>query len=72
MAKGTYTEKKKVSNARYIDEKTDFIAAHLPRGYKDKVNELAEKAGTSKAQVLKNAIDMLYSAIMDEQPTEQE
>lgn len=67
MVKKSYTEKKKVTNQRYIDEKTDFIAAHLPRGYKDKVNKIAESAGTSKAQVLKNAIDMLYNAVCKEE-----
>ena len=66
MVKKSYTEKKKVTNQRYIDEKTDFIAAHLPRGYKDKVTKIAESAGTSKAQALKNAIDMLYNAMFDE------
>ena len=67
-----YTDGQKASKARYIAEKTDRIQAYLPVGYAAKVQELAEKAGTSKAQVLKNAIDMLYSAMMDEQPTDQE
>lgn len=49
------------ANARYIAEKTDEIRARLPRGYGEKLNKIAEKAGTSKAQVLKNAIDMIYS-----------
>lgn len=49
------------ANARYIAEKTDEIRARLPRGYGDKLNKIAEKAGTSKAQVLKKCIDMLYS-----------
>ena len=67
-----YTNGQKASKARYIAENTDRIQAYLPVGYAAKVQELAEKAGTSKAQILKNAIDMLYSAMMDEQPTEQE
>ena len=67
-----YTDGQKASKARYIAEKTDRIQAYLPVGYAAKVQELAEKAGTSKAQILKKAIDMLYSAMMDERPTEQE
>lgn len=61
-----------LQKARYIAEKTDYVAAHLPLGYKDKVNKIAEKAGTSKAQALKAAIDALYATMFDEQPTEQE
>lgn len=57
----TYTKAKKRANERYIAEKTDTIQARLPRGYGDKLNKIAEKAGTSKAQVLKKCIDMLYS-----------
>lgn len=57
----TYAERQKTAKARYIAEKTDYIAAHLPTGYKEKVNKLAEKHNTSKAQILKNAIDTLYS-----------
>ena len=60
-----YTEETKASKARYIAEKTDRIAAYLPRGYAAKVQKIAEKAGTSKAQVLKNAIDTLYIAMFD-------
>lgn len=67
-----YTDGQKASKARYIAEKTDYVAAHLPLGYKDKVNKIAEKAGTSKAQALKVAIDALYATMFDEQPTEQE
>ena len=72
MVKREYNDARKSANARYIAEKTDRIQAYLPVGYAAKVQELAEKAGTSKAQILKNAIDMLYSAMMYEQPTEQE
>lgn len=46
---------------RYKAEKTDEIRANLPKGYAEKLHKIAEKAGTSKAQVLKNSIDMLYS-----------
>ena len=67
-----YTDGQKASKARYIAEKTDRIQAYLPVGYAAKVQELAEKAGTSKAQILKKAIDALYFAMMDEQPSEQE
>lgn len=58
--------KKLATNQRYIDEKTDKIQANLPRGYADKLNKIAESAGTSKAQVLKNCIDTLYNAMFDE------
>lgn len=58
--------KKLATNQRYIDEKTDKIQANLPRGYADKLNKIAESAGTSKAQALKNAIDTLYNALFDE------
>lgn len=57
---------KLATNQRYIDEKTDKIQANLPRGYADKLNKIAESAGTSKAQALKNAIDTLYNAMFDE------
>lgn len=60
------------ASKRYIAEKTDTIQARLPRGYAAKLQTIAEKSGTSKAQVLKNAIDMMYSAVVGEQPTEQE
>lgn len=49
------------ASARYIAEKTDEVRARLPRGYGEKLHKIAEKAGISKAQVLKNAIDMIYS-----------
>lgn len=64
MGKRVYNEAKKAANARYIAEKTDRIQAYLPVGYAEKVNKIAELQGTSKAQVLKNAIDMLYSAVV--------
>lgn len=51
------------ASARYIAEKTDCVRAYLPRGYGDKLNKIAEKQGTSKAQVLKNAIDMMYTEV---------
>ena len=57
---------KLAANKRYMDEKLDRIQAYLPRGYADKLNKIAESAGTSKAQALKNAIDTLYSAMFDE------
>ena len=73
MGKRPYNDAKKAANARYIAEKTDIIKAALPRGYSEKVQAIAEKAGTSKAQALKTAIDALYATMFDEQqPTEQE
>lgn len=65
MGKRVYNEAKKAANARYIAEKTDRIQAYLPVGYAEKLNKIAEFQNTSKAQVLKNAIDMLYSAVID-------
>lgn len=66
-----YTEGQKAAKARYKAEKTVSIQAFLPPEYKEKLQTIAEKSGISKAQVLKNAIDMMYSAVADEQPTEQ-
>lgn len=60
----TYTAAKKRANERYIAEKTDGIRARLPRGYGEKLQKIADKAGTSKAQVLKNAIDMMYDKMI--------
>lgn len=65
MGKREYNDAKKQANARYIAEKTDKIQASLPRGYAEKLSKLAEKAGISKAQVLKEAIDLLYAKMMD-------
>jgi hypothetical protein len=61
MPKREYNDAKKAANARYIAEKTDLIKANLPKGYKKKLELLAVKLECSKAQVLKNAIDTLYS-----------
>lgn len=65
MGKRVYNEAKKAANARYIAEKTDRIQAYLPVGYAAKIAAIADQQGTSKAQVLKNAIDMLYSTVID-------
>ena len=65
MGKRVYNEAKKAANARYIAEKTDRIQAYLPVGYASKIAAIADQQNTSKAQVLKNAIDMLYSAVVD-------
>lgn len=61
MGKREYNDARKRANARYIAEKTDTIKAALPRGYGEKLHKIAEIQGTSKAQVLKNAIDTLYA-----------
>lgn len=60
MGKREFNDAKKRANERYIAEKTDRIQAYLPKGYGEKLNKISEKAGTSKAQVLKKAIDMIY------------
>lgn len=61
----TYAERQKEAKARYIAEKTDCIKAYLPKGYGEKLNKIAEKQGTSKAQVLKSMIDTTYSSEFD-------
>lgn len=65
MGKRVLTPARKAANSRYIAEKTETVQAHLPKGYNDKLNKIAEFQNTSKAQVLKNAIDMLYSAVIE-------
>lgn len=64
MGKRVYNEAKKAANARYIAEKTDRIQAYLPVGYAAKIAAIADRQNTSKAQVLKNAIDMYYNAVI--------
>lgn len=49
---------------RYKEEKTDEIRANLPRGYGKKLTEIAVRRGTSKARVLKDAIDFAYDEIL--------
>lgn len=66
MAKREYNDAKKAANARYIADKTDRIQAYLPRGYGERLEHIAEKAGTSKAQALKTAIDLLYDTLFDD------
>lgn len=65
MGKRPYTAARKAANSRYIAEKTETVQAHLPKGYNDKLNKIAEKQGTSKAQVLKDMIDATYSSEFD-------
>jgi hypothetical protein len=65
MGKRALTPARKAANSRYIAEKTETIQAHLPKGYNDKLNKIAEKRGCSKAQVLKNMIDTTYSSEFD-------
>ena len=64
MGKRVLTPARKAANSRYIAEKTETVQAHLPKGYNDKLNKIANQQGTSKAQVLKNAIDMYYNAVI--------
>lgn len=63
----TYAERQKEAKARYIAEKTDMIAAHLPAGYKEKINKISKETNTSKAQTIKNAVDMLYKSIFGDE-----
>ena len=62
----------RAASKRYKAEKTVSVQAYLPPVYLDKLDRIAEKAGTSKAQALKTAIDALYATMFDEQLTEQE
>lgn len=52
-------------NRRYIDQKTDEIRANLPKGYKEKLEYIAQRMNTSKAGVLKMCIDRLYSEMQE-------
>lgn len=63
--KSRYTEAQKRAFERYSAEKTDTIRARLPRGYAQKVEQTAQILHTSKAQVLKISIDMLYSKVVE-------
>ena len=65
MGKRALTPARKAANSRYIAEKTETVQAHLPKGYNDKLNKIAEKRGCSKAQVLKDMIDTTYSSEFD-------
>lgn len=62
--KRVYGAAQKRAHERYIAEKTTEVRAALPKEYAEKMNKLADQQGTSKAQVLKNAIDMYYNAII--------
>ena len=62
--KRVYGAAQKRAHERYIAEKTTEVRAALPKEYAEKMNKLADMQGTSKAQVLKNAIDMYYNAII--------
>ena len=64
MGKRAYNEARKAANARYIAGKTTEVRAALPKEYAIKLNKIAESQNTSKAQVLKNAIDMYYNAVI--------
>ena len=66
MIKSKYTEKKKASNKRYIDEKTDRIQMALPKGYSDKLHKIAESQGISMAGFIKKCIDTAYNEITQE------
>lgn len=65
MGKRPYTAARKAATARYIKTKTVSIQAYLPPIYREKLNKIAEKRGCSKAQVLKNMIDITYSSEFD-------
>ena len=63
------TEARQAENARkarYKVEKQDSIQAFLPKGYKEKLEYIAQRMNTSKAQVLKMCIDKLYSEMQEE------
>ena len=53
-------------NRRYIDQKTDEIRANLPKGYKEKLEYIAQRLNTSKAGVLKTLIEREFERLKDE------
>ena len=58
-----YTDAHKRAIKRYYEEKTDNIQVRLPKGYGKKVADLATKLNISKAQTIKNAVDMYFSSV---------
>ena len=52
--------------ARYKVEKQDSIQAFLPKGYKEKLEYIAQRMNTSKAQVLKTLIEREFEKLKDE------
>lgn len=63
--KRVYGAAQKRAHKRYIAEKTTEVRAALPKEYAEKLNKIAEKRGCSKAQVLKDMIDAMYSSEFD-------
>ena len=59
--KRVYGAAQKRAHERYIAEKTTEVRAALPKEYAQKVEFLAHKMGISKAQVLRIAIDNLFT-----------
>lgn len=51
--------------ARYIEKNLTEIKAKLPKEYKGKLEYIAQRMNTSKAQVLKMCIDRLYSEMQE-------
>lgn len=51
--------------ARYIEKNLTEIKARLPKEYGPKLEYIAQRMNTSKAQVLKMCIDRLYSEMQE-------
>lgn len=49
--------------ARYNAQNNDNVQVWLPKGYNNKLKQIAERQGKSKAQIIKEFIDKEYSAI---------
>ena len=63
------TEARQAENARkarYKVEKQDSIQAFLPKGYKEKLEYIAQRLNTSKAGVLKMLIEREFERLKDE------
>ena len=61
--------------ARYIETNLVEIKAKLPKEYKPKLEYIAQRMNTSKAQVLKTLIDIKYNELIEaesQQPSPEE
>lgn len=52
-----FTESRKRANNKYLAEKVDTVSVRLPKGKKEKLQQIAESDNTSINQTINNAID---------------
>lgn len=57
--------------ARYIETNLVEIKAKLPKEYKPKLEYIAQRMNTSKAQVLKTLLDIKYNELKAAEPQQQ-